>query len=89
MNADSSWILRIHRPVEYTCVDGTTRSIAPGEHLATAVHAKGVPTGEAELECWLVTERNGAGETEHDVDGETLVDWQRSGAAELGRRLAG
>lgn len=85
MNATESWILMVKEPVEYTGIDGTTRSISPGKHRITAVRAKGVPTGEAELECWIIKENRGIeGETDHDVDAETVTAWQESSAVEIG-----
>lgn len=90
MSSDESWDLLVKRAVEYTGVDGTTRSIAPGNHRITAVWAKGVPTGEAELECWIVKENRGPeGETAHDVDAETVKSWQESQAVEIGAPTAG
>lgn len=85
MNAQESWTLLVKKPVEYTGIDGTTRSIAPGTHRITAVRAQGVPTGEAELECWIIRENRGAeGETKHDVDAETVAAWQDSSTVEIG-----
>lgn len=84
MNWDENRIFRVNQTVEYTTIDGTTESIAPGKHRARAVHASGVPTSEAELECWLIEENRGAeGETVHDVDAETVVRWQDTGAVEF------
>ena len=61
-------------------------TLAPGMIMTIEpVWAKHVPTGEAELECWLVKEKRGtAEETTHDVDAETVEDWQASGGAEIG-----
>jgi len=85
VSANESWILQVKRAVEYTGIDGTTRSISPGKHRITAVRAKGVPTGEAELECWIIEENRGAeDETAHDVDAETVEAWQESRAVEIG-----
>ncbi len=86
MSADESWILRVNETVEYTSVDGSTKSIPPGEHRIRPVHAKGVPTSEAELECWIIDEAAGSAEAAaaHDVDAETVADWQDSGAVEIG-----
>lgn len=85
MSTDESWTLVVKKAVDYTDVDGTIRSIAPGKHRISAVRAQGVPTGEAELECWIVRENRGAaGETTHDVDAETVTAWQQSGAVDIG-----
>lgn len=89
MTTNESRSFRIKTTVEYTRVDGTTISIPPGEHRITAVRAKGVPTGESELECWIVNENRGAaGQMYHDVDAETVAAWQKSGAVEIGGRAA-
>ena len=73
MNANESWTLRVKKTIEYTSIDGTTKSISPGKHQITAIRAEGVPTGETELECWIVKEDRGAeGEIAHDVDAETV-----------------
>ncbi len=49
------------------------------------VWAEHVPTGETELECWIIKEKKGTSqETDHDVDALTVADWQASGAAETG-----
>ncbi len=90
MSSEESWVLLVKRAVEYTGVDGTTRSIAPGHHRITAVRATGVPTGETELECWIVREDRGPeGETAHDVDAETVKAWQESQAVEIGAPAPG
>jgi hypothetical protein len=81
---DENRIFRVNQIVEYTTIGGSTKSIAPGKHQARAVHARGVPTSEAELECWLIEETGGAeGETVHDVDAETVAKWQDTGAVEI------
>jgi len=78
-------LFRVKTTVSYTCVEGTTKSIPPGEHWIEPVWAQHVPTGESELECWIVKENRGsAQETAHDVDAETVEDWQASGGAEFG-----
>jgi len=82
VDTSESRILLIKETVEYTDVDGSSRSIAPGRHRITAVWAKGVPTGETELECWIVAEDGGG--TKHDVDAETVKAWQESRAVEIG-----
>ncbi|MEJ2122623.1 MAG: hypothetical protein P8Z76_18375 [Alphaproteobacteria bacterium] len=85
MNWDENSIFRVNQTVEYTTINGTTESISPGKHRARAVHARGVPTSEAELECWLIEENKGAeGEMVHDVDAETVAKWQDTGAVEIG-----
>ena len=85
MSSNESWNLLVKKAVEYTGIDGKSRSISPGMHRITAVRAKGVPTGEAELECWIVEENRGdEGNTAHDVDAETIVAWQESRAVEIG-----
>ncbi len=89
MKANENWTVRIKTTVEYTSVDGTTRSISPGEHRITAVRAKGVPTGETELECWIIKENKGTSrQTDHGVDAETVAAWQESGAVEIGEPAA-
>ena len=86
MDTGKSRILLVKEAVEYTDVDGSSRSIAPGRHRITAVWATGVPTGESELECWIVAEDGG--ETRHDVDAETVKAWQESQAVEIGEIAA-
>ncbi len=85
MSAEEGRSLKVNTTVVYTTVGGTTKSIPPGEHWIVPVWAEHVPTGETELECWIITENRGTGqETDHDVDAETVADWQASGAAEMG-----
>ncbi len=86
VDTSQSRILLVKTAVEYTDVDGRSRSIAPGEHRITAVWAQGVPTGETELECWIVAE--GDGGTRHDVDAETVAAWQESRSVEIGEIAA-
>ncbi len=86
MDTSESRVLLVKETVEYTDVDGSSRSIAPGRHRITAVWATGVPTGETELECWIVAEAGG--ETRHDVDAETVKGWQESRAIEIGEIAA-
>ncbi|WP_299392578.1 hypothetical protein [Pelagibius sp.] len=86
MDTSQSRILLVKKAVEYTDVEGRSRSIAPGKHRITAVWAQGVPTGETELECWIVAEEGG--ETKHDVDAETVTAWQESHAVEIGEIAA-
>lgn len=86
MDIGESRVLLVKETVEYIDVDGSSRSIAPGRHRITAVWAKGVPTGETELECWIVAEDGG--ERQHDVDAETVKAWQESRAVEIGEIAA-
>lgn len=89
MNTDETWTLLVKKAVDYTDVDGTTRSISAGKHRITAVRAQGVPTGETELECWIIKESPGTdGEITHDVDAETVTAWQESGVIDIGEPAA-
>lgn len=81
MNPKEGRPFTVKTTVTYTDVDGSTKSIQPGAHWIVPVWAKDVPTGETELECWIVKENKGTErEVDHDVDAETVLDWQANDA---------